>query len=264
MRLFQLWFPIFVCGGYLSVGYKRRSLKYRPVLTCLCAGAVAKGLYNLFFVTLWAQGSWYNPISIFTCNVVLAVVLNKVLVGSLPGRPHAGYATFRHVRVTLLIGLFTWLCFFGIVAHKDAEQLGRGAYRTLEHGQQIAKDIRNAGAISYLELDDGLISYSTGMPGHSALGLETDVEALKARREGRFLDLMDCRGVHDIVAMGSYAAAMNVLLQAGKAPLDFLGGIRASEFDRYSIEIGPHDEENDISIYRIVKKSPGAVEKRIK
>lgn len=261
MRLLQLWLPILLCGGYLAVGNKRRSLQHFPVLTCLCAGALAKGLYNLFFVSLWAQGFWYYPVSIFTCNVVLAVVLDKALQRSLRERPRAAYASLKHAGIATLISLFTWFCFFGIVAHKDAEQAGRGTYRTLDHGQQIAQDIRNAGADSYLELDDGLISYSTGMPGASALGLATDVEALKARKDGAFLDLMDRRGVHDIVALGSYAAGMNALLRAGKKPLDFLGGIQASEFARYSIEIGPYDEDNGITIYRIVKKSPGAVAK---
>jgi hypothetical protein len=259
MRLFQLWFPILMGGGYLAVGYKRRTLQNRPVLSCLCAGTLAKGLYNLIFVVVWSEGSWYYPISIFTCNVVLAVVLDKVLQYRLRDRPRFGHPILQYAGIPSMIALFTWFCFFGFIAHKDAEQSGRATYQTYNHGLQIANDIHNAGATVYLELDDGLVSYATGMPGISALGLATDVEAVKAKKEGRYLDLMDSRGVHVIVASGSYISGMNRMLQAGVDPGAMLGNIQPSEYARYSIEIGPHDEDSNITIYRIVKKSLGVI-----
>jgi hypothetical protein len=259
MRLFQLWFPILLGGGYLAAGYKRRTLQSRSVLSCLCAGALAKSLYNLIFVIVWSQGSWYYPVSIFTCNVVLAVALDRVFEYRLHEGPRFGHPILQCAGIPSMIALFTWFCFFGFIAHKDAEQSGRGTYQIYVHGEEIASDIHNAGATAYLELDDGLVSYATGMPGISALGLATDVEAVKAKKEGRYLDLMDRRGVHVIVASGSYVSGMNRILQAGVDPGDMLGNIQPSEYARYSIEIGPHDEDNDITIYRIVKKSTGVI-----
>jgi hypothetical protein len=133
----------------------------------------------------------------------------------------------------------------------------RETYQIFDHGPQIAKDIHSAGATSYLELDDGLISYATGMPGTSALGLATAVEAMKAKKEGKYLELMDRRGVHVIVAAGAYVSGMGRIQHAGVEPGDLLGNILPSEYARYSIEIGPHDADNDVTVYLIMKKAPG-------
>jgi hypothetical protein len=256
MRLFQMWFPILLCGGYLIVAAMRRSLHKRPVLTCLCAGTLLKGLYDLFFVIIWFQGHWYYPISIFTCNVLLAVLLDRMLHLRLPDLPRSSHPVLHRAGVLSLIALFIWFCFFGFISHKTAEQFGREAFRIYDRGPQIANDIRSAGATSYLELQDGIVSYATGMPGTSALGLAIDMEAVKARKEGRYLDLMDRRGIHDIVASGYYVTTMNRTLQSGNNPYDLLGNIQPSEYSRYSIQFGPRDVENDVAIYRIVKKTP--------
>jgi hypothetical protein len=259
IRLFQLWFPILLCCGYLVIGARRHKLQNRPILSCLCAGSLAKGLYNLIFVTIGAQGYWYYAVSIFICNVLLAVALDSLLQLHSLNYKEPIPSIFLNAGILLSIFLFTWFCFSGLIAHKRIEQYGSGMFQAFNHGPQIANDIRNARATSYLELEDGIISYVTGMPSTSGLGLAADIEAVKAKKEGRFLDLMACRDVHIIVASGYYIPAMNRILQLGLNPGEILGNVHSTEFARYYIQPGPRDEDSDIAIYRIVKKNPDVI-----
>jgi hypothetical protein len=247
IRLVQMWFPIFLCGGYLIVAARRRSLHNRPVLSCLCAGTLLKGLYNLACVDLWDQGHWYYPISIFTCNVLLAVLLDRTLQRLLYNPPLFVLTPPRRVAVLSFIAIFSWFSFFCIVSHKTAEQWDSASWRIYTHGPQIASELRTSGATSYLEEDDGQVSYATGIPGVSAFNLAIDVEAVEARKHGAYLDLMNRRGVHSLVTVAS-----NVLV-AGCIPRS---GLLREDCARYSFDPVLRDEDNDIAIYRIVKKAP--------
>jgi hypothetical protein len=191
--------------------------------------------------------------------VLLAVALDSLLQLHSLNYKEPIPSIFLNAGILLSIFLFTWFCFSGLIAHKRIEQYGSGMFQAFNHGPQIANDIRNARATSYLELEDGIISYVTGMPSTSGLGLAADIEAVKAKKEGRFLDLMACRDVHIIVASGYYIPAMNRILQLGLNPGEILGNVHSTEFARYYIQPGPRDEDSDIAIYRIVKKNPDVI-----
>ncbi len=257
MALFQLWFPILLCAGYLIVVRKRGGIRSRPVLACLCAGTVMKGLYNLAFVTIWEQGHWYYGMSIFTCNVVLALVIDNLLARSLPAPRPGRNAMLRGALLYSSIALFTWFCFEGLIAHKVGERYNAENDVIFEHGKDIAKDIRKSGeAGSFLELYDGELAFASGIPSVSGIGLALDLEALKAKRSGHFLDLMEQRGIHTLVVGGLYQPIVASIL-AGKGNMGKrLGGVHDDEFACYAIEPVLVDKDSKITIYNIVKRQP--------
>jgi hypothetical protein len=204
MRLFQLWFPILLCSGYLIVAGKRGGIRSRPVLACLCTGTLLKGIYNLAFVAIWAQGHWYFGMSIFTCNVVLALALDGLFARALPAERPGRNASVRNALLYSSIALFTWFCFEGLIGHNIAEQSAGDTYVIFMHGKNIANDIRKSGeAGSFIELDDGELAFASGIPSVSGFGLSLDSEALRAKRSGHFFDLMEQRGIHTLVAGGA-------------------------------------------------------------
>jgi hypothetical protein len=257
MRLFQLWFPILLCAGYLAAVRKRGGMRRRPVLACLCAGTVMKGLYNLAFVTIWGQGHWYFGMSIFCCNVVLAVALDTLFARALPAQRPVRNAMLRNALLFSSIAMFTWFCFEGLIAHKVGEQYAAEFDVIFERGKDIASDIRKSGeAGSFLELFDGELAFATRIPSVSGIGLALDLEALKAKRSGHFLDLMEQRGVHTLVVGGSYQPSVASILAGGGNLGKALGGVRDEEFARYAIEPVLIDKDSKITIYSIVKRQP--------
>lgn len=259
MRLFQLWFPILLCAGYLIVALKRGGIRKRPVLACLCAGALIKGMYNLAFVAIWAQGHWYYGMSIFTCNVVLALALDTVFARALPAQRPGRNAMLRDALLYSSIALFTWFCFKGLIAHKVAEQYAVDNYVIFVHGKDIANDIRNSGeAGSFLELGDGELAFASGIPSVSGFGLSLDPEALKAKRSSHFFDLMEQRGIHTLVVGGALYQELAVSgLRGGGFNLgEWLGGVHDEEFAHYAIEPVLVDKDSKITIYNLVKRQP--------
>jgi hypothetical protein len=255
MRLFQLWFPILLCAGYLIVAGKRGGIRNRPVLACLCAGTVMKGLYNMAFVTIWEQGHWYYGMSIFTCNVVLALALDTLFARALPAQRPGRNAMLRGALLYSSIALFTWFCFEGLIAHKVGERYAVENDVIFEHGKDIANDIRKSGeAGSFLELYDGELAYASGIPSVSGIGLALDLEALKAKRSGHFLDLMEQRGIHTLVVGGLYQPIVASILAGGGSMGNRLGAVRDEEFARYAIEPVLIDKDSRITIYNIVKR----------
>jgi hypothetical protein len=213
-------------------------------------GAVLKGLYNLCFVAVWLQGNWYYAISIFTSNVVLALALDHFLSRTLGKRPFAS-TPVRYAVILPLIALSSWYCFSGIVSHKAAQHFGQENAEIYAHGAEIAREIHSLGATSYLELEDGEIAFATSMPSVSGFGLALDPEAANAKKEGHFLNLMEGRGIHFIVAGGLYQYVLNVSLAD---PSPAFNGMKASEFTGYSIQPVLEDRAANVTIYRIVKR----------
>jgi hypothetical protein len=255
IRVFQLWFPILLCGAYLVFAWRKSRLRTRPILACLCAGAVMKGCYSLLFVTLWEQGNWYYGMSIFTCNVVLALALDGLLARRLPALPAVRNAVLRNTLLFASVALFTWFCFAGLIAHKVAELYAASNYTMLVHGKDIARDIRSSGeAGSFLELQDGELAFASGIPSVSGIGLALDLEALKAKRAGHFFDLMEQRGIHCLVVGGLYQSDVANILASGSNLGKRLGGVHDEEFTHYTIELDRVDKDSDVTLYRIVKR----------
>jgi hypothetical protein len=88
--------------------------------------------------------------------------------------------------------------FMGLVRrteyHRDfAEFYLHGAARLRAHYAPLRPRL--------VERDDGIIAFSTGFPCMSGIGLVDDIEAVRARRDGRFFELAQARGFERVVTL---------------------------------------------------------------
>lgn len=149
-------------------------------LTCLLLG-----LYNFLYVPTLDQGHWYFPVSILFMSMVFVQWLTRIRLSA---------------RAELIVGvtLFSFcIGFNAFIYHSTTYN-----YRNVWFYQEAQKiRVHYAGQeIRMLEYDDGIITYSTGFTGMSALGFSLDVEALQALREHRLLELAYQRGYRYIAS----------------------------------------------------------------
>jgi hypothetical protein len=176
--------PVFICS--VIDYWKNRGNRMRAgvwlatSLTCLLLG-----LYNFLYVPTLDQGHWYFPVSILFMSMVFIHWLARI-------QPPA------KLEFALGFALLAFCVGFNILVYRSDTY----NYRNVWFYQEAA-NIRAHYAgqeIRMLEYDDGIITYSTGFTGMSALGFSLDVEALQALRERRLLGLAYQRGYRYIAS----------------------------------------------------------------
>jgi hypothetical protein len=208
-----------------------------------------KGLYNLVFVALFNQGPWYYGVSMFVSNLVIAIAIDDVLARFEPKRTStwrseaaamAGYAVLAGYCATI---------FLNQVARTGA---GQGLGAIVNARQELRDMVLAAGGNRFIEMNDGELTYVTGMPALSGIGLALDPEAVAARKQGRFLELAANRNFRLILAVGSYREELDRMVQDlrdGKQPPQF--GMRGSEFDHVTLKPVAVDSPTGVEAFRI-------------
>ncbi len=246
MRLLQMLLPMLLAGLYLA----RRPARRTPV-DALCAGVLLKGAYNFCFVALFDQGFWYYGSSIFIANLILSLAVDHALSRTLPP---ALPSAWRWAAVGGEI-VFVLLCTNIFVNDTLNGNRGQQMQTVLERRAKLADMVRSAGGNGFIEFDDGILNFATGMGSLSGLGLVADPEARLARRQGSFFDLAVARGDGLVMARGAYAAVLeDVSEHAPTQPGRELAGIRNSEFLQYALEPVARDGEADVRLYRLVRR----------
>ena len=198
-RLVQMIGPALMCVLYawsVPVSHRRDARYILPI--GFAAGILVKLAYNLSYVHLWHQGSWY-----FALPMIMTTFFFCLLVGDAYARLDAqGVA-----RKALYIGYAVVLVF------SMGRQTLRSAY--VDHNRsydfwvdraaiQQALDRIDPDA-KLLELDDGIISFSIESPSIHGFGFAADKDTAIAVREGRLLAHAHERG-YDIFASNGYVS----------------------------------------------------------
>ena len=212
MRVFQMIVPAIICGIFL---FRRRRFR-SDLVEALCFGVILKALYNLVNVGLFNQGSWYYGASIFVANFVIALWLDRA---ALTLRPLAsGEAGFRPWAAAAAGIVFVSLCFNIYVHHLIASDTaqGQGRQSIFDQRETLRAMVRHAGSDRFIEFDDGELSYVTGMPALSGLGLVLDPEAGRAMADEHFFDLATRRHYSLIMAAGIYRTTIDSVVESNR------------------------------------------------
>jgi hypothetical protein len=251
MRVFQMIVPAIICGIFL---FRQRRFRF-DLVEALCFGVILKALYNLVNVGLFNQGSWYYGASIFVANFVIALWLDRA---ALILRPLAsGDAGFRPWAAAGAGIVFVSVCFNIYVHHMIASDTaqGQGGESIFDQRETLRAMVRHAGSDRFIEFDDGELSYVTGMPALSGLGLVLDPEAGRAMADGHFFDLATRRHYSLIMAAGIYRTTIDSVVESNRrGDINSLGLISVHEFDRYEIAPVSFDPACDVGLYRITPK----------
>ncbi len=247
MRLLQMLGPMLLAALYLA----RPRPGCRTPVDALCVGVLLKGAYNFCFVALFDQGFWYYGSSVFTANLVLSLAVDHALTRPLPD------ALPRAWRWAAVCGegVFVLLCMNIFVNDKLNNNPGTQMQTVLARRTVLADMVRRSGGGGFIEFDDGILGFATGMGSISGFGLVADPEARLARKQGRFFDLAMARGDSLVMARGAYAIVLeDVSEHARTQPGRELAGIHNSEFLEYTLEPVARDGETDVRLYRLVRR----------
>ena len=198
-RLVQIIGPALMSFIYVwaVLRYRRRDPRYILPIG-FAVGILVKLAYNVSYVHLWHQGSWY-----FALPIIMTTFFFCVLVGDAYARldPHgvARKALYIAYAVVLVFSMGRQILSSAYVAHNKSYDFWAD-----RAGIQDALDRIDPKA-KLLELDDGIISFSIESPSIHGFGFASDKDTTVALREGRLLAHAHRRG-YDIFASNGYVA----------------------------------------------------------
>jgi len=252
MRILQVLLPLFIAFIYLFGSYKKGKFNNFGILEALSFGIIIKALYNLLFVSLGRQGSWYFGTTIFITNFLLILWLSFLLDELLVKREKLfflvkNWGVFIYILISIVL-------FNGFINHKLNGGFGDIAFNVFSRRENISDFIRKSGDNKFVEFEDGIIAFSTNIPAIGGLGPILDPEASLARKNGIFFDLLIKRGYTLIITSNEYSFSMdNYLKNKLWLKSEDLWGIKSAEFENYKIEKIHHDESGYVTYYKIVK-----------
>ena len=240
-RAYLLLVPTLVCAAYLLRRKHRWSL-----IGMACTGVVLKGLYNLFFVALFNQGWWYFGSSVLIANLVIALWIDRS-IGTY-------WTRWSHVCATYAVAfLLISFSFNAQVSQRLTSGQADWEMAILQRRDVIRSLVLESGGDRFIEMNDGIITYATGMTGLAGTGLALDVEATRAIQNGNLLSLAAKRNYHLMVAAGSYRMMVDEYLKfRARGFRGYMGQLNGQELDHFKLEPVAHDDPTDLTIYRIV------------
>ncbi len=199
-RLIPTIVPSVVGIAYLAVwiwrSYRRRpgaewldtpTARFDFLMLASAAGTFALGAHNFLFVPYISQGHWYYPVSSVWTTLVALLGLRVVGARVLPDRDHNSMAIVASILWTILcVGLFVGL-------HRHEAYHRRFAWFFHVEAPRVRAHYGN-NRPRLIEMDDGLVAFSTGFPTLSGIGLALDREAAHAFPGAQFFQLARRRG----------------------------------------------------------------------
>jgi len=244
-RVFQMTVPMVICSVYAWT--HRASFR---LIEALSVGVVLKALYNLCFVDLFYQGSWYYGTSIFVANLVVAVALDRLL-----SRLSAEPKTMKAAPLVLGAGLYVAFTFNIFINHVIDSVNGPWLAAVVERRDALRAMVERQHAAGFIEGNDGVLAYVTGMPVLSGQGLVVDPSAHEALANHRFLEFAGTRGYTLMMASGfNRIGADQTLAQQQAGERAWLFGISPKEFDRFVVTAVDYDSASDTKLYRVIAK----------
>jgi hypothetical protein len=196
-RVLGLFLPPLVGLAYLSSVFARPDLRRRLLAgtepadrlrLALVAGAIGSILlaaYDVHFVPLMQQGTWYFPVSTVLVTLVVVHEAGPRLRAVLETR--RGRAAFGVAWSAAALAVFLFL-------HRDAAYHRELAQFHHEVAPRIVAHYEGREAPRIASDEDGILAFSTGLPTLNLRRLALDAEAAATRSAGELLDLAWDRG----------------------------------------------------------------------
>jgi hypothetical protein len=242
-RLVQMLLPMVLGIVELALVFRFRERRFN-LIHAAAVGVIGKASYNLIFVEVWYQGTWYYTVSIAFANLILVLWIDRVLARLSHRTP---------LPLSLAIHALCVLFAFNVFISRRNFIGPVNKVSLLANSDPIRNKLKSLGANRFIEFDDGFISYASGVPSLAGLGLALDPEAQHAMHQGEFLTLAEKRGYRIIIADSSYATIVDdmvVALSQGGKPA--LAEIHPSEFTRYTIKpLGGDGTDDAMRFYEI-------------
>jgi hypothetical protein len=271
-RMIQMILPAFgalawlvVFGPRLRQPFLDLSAYFHAILSLLASYVLLKAAYNFVFVGLWHQGSWYYPLSTMTFNWIVAALLagavDAVSIDRLlPQRRLLGIPL--PIRPAAVAGcILLILVFANVFSASRARQERVPTYQFFAGREALDRELRSAcpgcGVVAF---DDGIVAYSLAVPTMNGIGLALDLEALRAKRDGKLLSLAWQRGYRLLVSV-SYPIADDLTPDNLRQRLAGYRHLRDENLERWSFAIAHRDAASGAVFIRFEPRRSGAVDR---
>ncbi len=210
-RVLPLVIPlIFVplLAGILEKNYqKENNERFVFILKVLKFYVIFKSVYILFFVEFWHQGFWYFYNQVIVFNLIIALFVVNYLPKMFKSK--TAYALMLFV-----------IIFFVHSFYLDYEKTILTSGKLDKNNiKLIGKMLNNANLKGkIIEMDDGIIAYSSDISCLSGFGLCIDREGYYAIKEGKLLDFAYKRGYRYLASVNYFRA--NAILPFGNVTVE--------------------------------------------
>ena len=233
-RLVQMIGPALMSVIYawsVAVSRKRDVRYILPI--GFAAGILVKLAYNLSYVHLWHQGSWY-----FALSILMTTFFFSVLVGDayarLDLRVVARKALYIGYAVVLAFSMGRQILLAAYVGHNGEYDFWVDRVAIQDALDRVDPDAK------LLELDDGIISFSIDSPAMHGFGFAGDKASVTALRESRLLAHAHERGYDIFASYGYVPIDPGMDAESIRARLRQSGAVQPelrSELDSFDFEL---------------------------
>ncbi len=238
----SLFVPVIFALGYLALTFRvelagrRVALRYRATtraydrfLTPTAVGVLGLAAYNILFL-IDGPGSWYVPVSTLFVSLAVVAIIDRSARTLRPKAARLVLAAVTCVSLAFFLKLERQVDYHRMYA--DFFLLDAPAIRRHFGGKTPR----------FLEVDDGIVSYSLDVPAMSA-GLALDPEGLAAARAGHFYEIAYERGFKCVTSL-VYASAQALFsdpspAEARRYAQERFGSEDLSSFDFRSAFVTP-------------------------
>jgi hypothetical protein len=212
--------------GRRGVSWSLRSFATRldAFLVKMAPGVVLLAIYDLIYV--FGVGHWYFPVSTLYVSLTSLSLLRAI------GRSF-GFSSARAWAGVAVLGPMALLLFWRFQHKPDYHRKFAEFY--WETAPRVRREL-GAKLPKLVEMDDGIVAYSLGVPSVSGFGYVLDAEAQRAKRAGRLFDVAYHRGFRAVSTF--YYARHGKLERAGKqAALDWAGSLLGEDLSSYTASV---------------------------
>jgi hypothetical protein len=160
----------------------------------LCASAVgvlAVSLYDLCFVELSDQGTWYTPVGTLFTSLYLVLLVARAR----PLRRLEGSARYIVLGAVVAVGITYFVRYEHVVGAGAA-----WANFYIDEAPRVKKFYAGQNP-RFLEVDDGIFTFATGFPAMAGKGFVLDMEGVRALMHGAIVPLSVARGFNRITSV---------------------------------------------------------------
>ena len=197
-----LTFRVELAGRRVALHYRATTRAYDRFLTPTAAGVLGLAAYNILFL-VDGPGSWYVPISTLFVSLVVVALADRSARSLSPKAARLVLAGIACVSLAFFVKLERQVDYH----HMYAE--------FFLHDAPLIRRHFGGKTPGFVEIDDGIVSYSLDVPAMSA-GLALDPAGLAAARAGHFYGTAYERGFKCVTSL-VYASAQALLADPSPA-----------------------------------------------
>jgi hypothetical protein len=237
VRTDQLVAPLAVSVLYLiGAALLRPRSRMAHFLIAVAIGVLLLGTYDLFYVDLSMQGSWYVPVSTMFMSLAFLVGIRGLRIPSWTVALTLAASVYGFIHFHRYVGNNTnwWLFYYNYVP-KVVAFYG-------DHPPHL------------LENDDGIVTFATRFPAMAGMGLALDPQGADAWRNGQIVPLALSRGYDRLTSANYWAKGHTLNEHTSEAELKSFVSERLFVPNMDALHLALEYHADDFAIIAITKK----------